>query len=71
MQPTRDIAGADIPFPLIKETRPQPLRDAEALSTQTDESEVQHMNGRLYPGEPSVHRMCCELQNHNGQLQGS
>lgn len=44
MQPTRDIAGADIPFPLIKETRPQPLRDAEALSTQTDESEVQHMN---------------------------
>ena len=44
MQPAKETAGADIPFPLIKETRPKPLRDAEALSTQTDESEVQHMN---------------------------
>lgn len=44
MQPARETAGADIPFPLIKETRPSPLRDAEALSTQTDEREVQHMN---------------------------
>ena len=44
MQPAKETAGADIPFPLIKETRQTPLRDAGALSTQTDESEVQHMN---------------------------
>lgn len=33
MQPAKEMAGADIPFPLIKETRPQPLRDAEVRST--------------------------------------
>lgn len=44
MHPAKETAGADIPLPMIKEMRPQPLRDAEALSTQTDEREVQHMN---------------------------
>ena len=33
MRPTRENAGADTPFPLIKETRPLPLRDAEVIST--------------------------------------
>ena len=33
MQPARENAGADTPFPLIKETRPLPLRDAEVIST--------------------------------------
>ena len=33
MQPAREYTGADIPFPLIKETRPLPLRDAEVIST--------------------------------------
>ena len=33
MQPARETAGADIPFPLIKETRQMPLRDAEVIST--------------------------------------
>ena len=44
MRPARENAGADTPFPLIKETRPLPLRDAGALRTQIDEREVQTMN---------------------------
>ena len=45
MQPARETAGADIPFPLIKETRPSPLRDAEVISTHyTDyERKLNHM----------------------------
>ena len=33
MQPAKESAGADTPFPLIKETRPLPLRDAGVIST--------------------------------------
>ena len=33
MRPARENAGADTPFPLIKETRPLPLRDAGVIST--------------------------------------
>ena len=37
----RENAGADTPFPLIKETRPLPLRDAEVISTHyTDKERV-------------------------------
>lgn len=44
MRPAREKAGADTPFPPIKETRPLPFRDAGALRTQIDEREVQTMN---------------------------
>ena len=41
MQPAKESAGADTPFPLIKETRPLPLRDAEVISTDyTDQERV-------------------------------
>ena len=39
MQPAIETAGADIPFPLIKETRPLPLRDAEVISTDYEDKE--------------------------------
>ena len=39
MRPARENAGADTPFPLIKEMRPLPLRDAEVISTDYEDKE--------------------------------
>ena len=40
MRPARENVGADTPFPLIKETRPLPLWDAEVIRTHIEEREV-------------------------------
>ena len=68
MQPARDTAGADIPFPLIKETRPLPLRDAEVRRTHyTDhERKSNHMkptytNAQELPYTLSVEEMAAFL----------
>ena len=44
MRPARENAGADTPFPLIKETRPLPLWDAEVIRTHIEEREVSVWN---------------------------
>ena len=68
MQPARETAGADIPFPLIKETRPSPLRDAEVRRTHyTDhERKSNHMkptytNTQELPYTLSVEEMAAFL----------
>ena len=49
MRPAKENTGADTPFPLIKETRPQPLRDAEVISTHyTDHERIQNMKTQTY-----------------------
>ena len=49
MRPAKENAGADIPFPLIKETRPLPLRDAGVISTHyTDHERIQKMKTQPY-----------------------
>ena len=54
MQPARETAGADISFPLIKETRPLPLRDAEVRRTHyTDhERKSNHMKPTYTNSDP-------------------
>lgn len=45
----KENAGADTPFPLIKETRPLPLRDAGVISTHyTDYERIQNMKTQTY-----------------------